>query len=177
MSHLAPPSPPPFLCLLAPCSVLLCAAMLSHGGWLVAVQVGARQSVINVCWLERKVDFSAALAVAVLPLPSARARSLQPPRSDRWRELKKGIKHWVLLALGLCQGDYIKFMPRSRKAWMVTTNHRSSGYSLDLQVDLYKRGTTGHNSLRKEMYCNMNVVVILRNRITRRNWIFQETKS
>lgn len=83
--------------------------------------------------------FSAALAVAVLPLPSARAHSLQPPRSDRWRELRNGIKHWVLPALGLCLGDYIKFMARSREAWIVTANHRSSAYSEDLHVDLYIR--------------------------------------
>lgn len=93
---------------------------------MVAVQVGARQSVINARWLARKVDFFAVLAVAELPLPSARAHSLQPPRSDRWRELKKGIKHGVLPGLRLCQGDYIKLMPRIRGARTVTTNHRSS---------------------------------------------------
>lgn len=56
---------------------------------MVAVQVGARQSVINARWLERKVDFSAMLAAAAFPLPSARAHSLQLPRLDIWRELRQ----------------------------------------------------------------------------------------
>ena len=54
-------------------------------------------------WRERWT-FSAALAVALLPLPSARAHSLLLSRSDRCRELKKGIKHRVLPALTVCQG-------------------------------------------------------------------------
>lgn len=70
---------------------------------MVAVQVGARQSVINARWLARKVDFSAVLAVAELPLPSARAHSLQPPRSERNKT--RGAAGAPFVSGGLHQAD------------------------------------------------------------------------
>lgn len=82
--------------------------------------------------MARKLDLSAASAAAVRLPPSARA----------W-ELKKGIKHWVLLLLLLllCLEDYIKFMAMSREP-----NQRNSAYSEDFQVDFMQRSECGEQN-------------------------------